>query len=60
MLAKTPPIGRRQAWLESRGLRVIRIFNIDVVEKREGVMEQIDRECQARIVARAEGRSRGE
>jgi very-short-patch-repair endonuclease len=43
--------GHRQAWLESKGIRVLRIFNVDLHDNLDGVMEQISRECLARLPA---------
>ncbi len=36
----------RQSWLESQGHRVMRILNLHVCENLEGVLDQIDRECE--------------
>ncbi len=40
---------QRQSWIESRGVRVIRIFNVDLSDNLDGVMEQIERECSERM-----------
>ena len=39
---------QRQAWLESQGIKVIRVYNHDVYEDKDVVLEAIYRECVAR------------
>ncbi len=39
--ADRPPEGRRTAWLESCGYRVLRFWNDQVLRETEGVMEAI-------------------
>ena len=36
---------KRQEWLEFKGLRIVRILNVDLYENQDGVMDQIEREC---------------